>query len=157
MNTTFEQLGYKKKPGSEFWCKFTDDGIAIDINENTLKPCVYTDKPLIETELAKVNKAMQIGKSDIEKAKIIKANAKVHYLKNKGYTIANLYGDVTAAKDIAVDNYGFELVVRIDGKSGEINNYYTFPHFETVERDTLSAIDKALKELETTVNELKGV
>lgn len=157
MNTTFEQLGYKKKPGSEFWCKETEDGVWIDINENTLKPCVYVGVPIFESELAKLNKAMQVAKGDIAIANITKANAKVVHLKNKGYKIANFHNDITATKYITVDNYKFELVIGLNGRSGEIINHYILPQFETVERDTLPAIDKALNELETTINELKGV
>lgn len=150
----FEKLGYKKENGSSIWHKIYNR-VVINIDENKLEPVVYVNGPINEEVLDTLNTAMKVAKCDMTKVKIIEVNAKIALLKNKGFTIANLCTSFTATKQITIDNYDLELVIRLNGKSGDVEKYYVLSNYDVINQNTIKALEKACKELENTVKELK--
>lgn len=150
----FEKLGYKKENGSSVWHKMYG-GVVINIDENKLEPVVYVNGPINENVLDALNTAMKVANCDMAKVKIIEVNAKIALLKNKGFTIANFLNDFTATKEIATDDHELTLVIRLNGESGEVEKYYILPDYDVINQNTIKALEKACKELENTVKELK--
>lgn len=150
----FEKLGYKKENGSSVWHKMYG-GVVINIDENKLEPVVYVNGPINENVLDALNTAMKVANCDMAKVKIIEVNAKIALLKNKGFTIANFLNDFTATKEIATDDHELTLVIRLNGESGEVEKYYILPDYDVINQNTVKALEKACKELENTVKELK--
>lgn len=150
----FEKLGYKKENGSSVWHKMYG-GVVINIDENKLEPVVYVNGPINENVLDALNTAMKVANCDMAKVKIIEVNAKIALLKNKGFTIANFLNDFTATKEIATDDHELTLVIRLNGESGEVEKYYILPDYDVINQNTVKALEKACKELENTIKELK--
>lgn len=150
----FEKLGYKKENGSSIWHKIYNR-VVINIDENELEPVVYVNGPINENVLDALNTAMKVANCDMAKVKIIEVNAKIALLKNKGFTIANFLNDFTATKEIATDDHELTLVIRLNGESGEVEKYYILPDYDVINQNTVKALEKACKELENTVKELK--
>lgn len=150
----FEKLGYKKENGSSVWHKMYG-GVVINIDENKLEPVVYVNGPINENVLDALNTAMKVANCDMAKVKIIEVNAKIALLKSKGFTIANFLNDFTATKEIATDDHELTLVIRLNGESGEVEKYYILPDYDVINQNTVKALEKACKELENTVKELK--